>query len=636
MSNAPTGTQPSPPPTKQGEAGMTDLVVRRRGGLMGLVAVSSLALSAGYLWQFGQDGDGVALVVGVVLGLVAILHGLAWGDARTPLLVADETGLRVRLGGDWTGVPWSHVERVEVDDRGRIRDGHVAVMAAEGADELANARWRPRLGAALNRWFYDASLVVPYGLTTIVSSADVPAALDRLSAGRAPIVRLDAEIEEPEPTVALTTPETATPPSTEVSAPVVDEPAATSEPTWTPEPGSEPPAAEEPSRPSRKPRIPLIAAREGSPALPLAKVVAALRSHPARREEVTLPLSNEHATHGTLALSSPYPDEVTEPLPEIQHLRRREDVIPPAPVHDEPISNVGLIIDATTDLSARAMSKVRRAAPLATSTEITRDADRRTPDETEGDAADLVIGGIVRDARVRLGLTVDELADRTRIRPYVIESIEVDDFAPCGGDFYARGHLRMLARVLGLDPDELLTTYDDTFAASPINPRAVFDAELSTGSTGMMRGGASGANWGGLIAAVLVLVLIWGVAKYFADSTELPGTQAPPTQNAAGLGSPGPGNAKQPPPAAEPTQASVRLTAVGGDSRVVVKNRRGDVVFHGVLADGQAHLSRGLAPLHVMAVDGGVIRLGAPGHKPALMGEPGARSRQAVAASAAD
>ena len=145
-----------------------------------------------------------------------------------------------------------------------------------------------------------------------------------------------------------------------------------------------------------------------------------------------------------------------------------------------------------------------------------------------------------------------------------------------------------------------------------------------------------GANWGGLIAAVLVLVLIWGVAKYFADSTELPGTQAPPTQNAAGLGSPGPGNAKQPPPAAEPTQASVRLTAVGGDSRVVVKNRRGDVVFQGVLADGQAHLSRGLAPLHVMAVDGGVIRLGAPGHKPALMGEPAERSRQAVAASAAD
>src|SRR5262249_44549113 len=130
-----------------------------------------------------------------------------------------------------------------------------------------------------------------------------------------------------------------------------------------------------------------------------------------------------------------------------------------------------------------------------------------------------VIGGEIREAREHLGLTVDELAERTRIRPYVIESIEVDDFAPCGGDFYARGHLRMLARVLGMDPEPLLATYDARFASSPINAKAVFDAELSTGATGMVRGGAAGANWGGLIAAVLVLVLVWGVAKYFADGT---------------------------------------------------------------------------------------------------------------------
>ena len=64
-------------------------------------------------------------------------------------------------------------------------------------------------------------------------------------------------------------------------------------------------------------------------------------------------------------------------------------------------------------------------------------------------AADPVVGPELAAARTRLGLTVDQLAERTRIRPHVIESIEVDDFAPCGGDFYARGHLRTLARVLG-------------------------------------------------------------------------------------------------------------------------------------------------------------------------------------------
>ena len=45
-------------------------------------------------------------------------------------------------------------------------------------------------------------------------------------------------------------------------------------------------------------------------------------------------------------------------------------------------------------------------------------------------AYDPVIGPELAAARTRVGLSVDELAERTRIRPHVIESIEVDDFAP--------------------------------------------------------------------------------------------------------------------------------------------------------------------------------------------------------------
>ncbi len=95
-------------------------------------------------------------------------------------------------------------------------------------------------------------------------------------------------------------------------------------------------------------------------------------------------------------------------------------------------------------------------------------------------APDPVIGPELAAARTRLGLTVDQLAERTRIRPHVIESIEVDDFAPCGGDFYARGHLRTLARVLAVDVAPLLTSYDEKYADAPIDPRRVFEAELAT------------------------------------------------------------------------------------------------------------------------------------------------------------
>nr|MBA3233138.1 hypothetical protein [Propionibacteriales bacterium] len=112
------------------------VVIRRRGGLMALIAVLALGLAAAYLWRFSQTQSGLFLALGSVLGVVAVVHGLAYGDARTPLLVADQTGLRVRLGGNWFGLTWTQIERLEVAERGRVRDGHVAVFASEVADVL--------------------------------------------------------------------------------------------------------------------------------------------------------------------------------------------------------------------------------------------------------------------------------------------------------------------------------------------------------------------------------------------------------------------------------------------------------------------------------------------------------------------
>ena len=94
------------------------------------------------------------------------------------------------------------------------------------------------------------------------------------------------------------------------------------------------------------------------------------------------------------------------------------------------------------------------AIPSATSTFVIDDLAAL-------ETVDPVIGPQLVAARERLRLSVDQLAERTRIRPHVIEAIEIDDFAPCGGDFYARGHLRTLARVLGVDVAPLLATYDE-------------------------------------------------------------------------------------------------------------------------------------------------------------------------------
>jgi transcriptional regulator with XRE-family HTH domain len=70
------------------------------------------------------------------------------------------------------------------------------------------------------------------------------------------------------------------------------------------------------------------------------------------------------------------------------------------------------------------------------------------------------IGAALAEARQRAGLTVAQVSERTRIRETVIRGIERDDYSGCGGDFYARGHIRGIAKAVGADPGPLVEEYD--------------------------------------------------------------------------------------------------------------------------------------------------------------------------------
>ena len=79
----------------------------------------------------------------------------------------------------------------------------------------------------------------------------------------------------------------------------------------------------------------------------------------------------------------------------------------------------------------------------------------------EGVAA-VPIGVALAEARYGAGLTVAQVSERTRIRQTIIAGIECDDYSACGGDFYARGHIRAIAKVVGVDPKPLIQEFDST------------------------------------------------------------------------------------------------------------------------------------------------------------------------------
>jgi transcriptional regulator with XRE-family HTH domain len=70
------------------------------------------------------------------------------------------------------------------------------------------------------------------------------------------------------------------------------------------------------------------------------------------------------------------------------------------------------------------------------------------------------IGETLAQARAEAGLTLAQVSQQTRIRETIIRKIEEDDYSECGGDFYARGHIRAIAKVVGADPEPLIQEYD--------------------------------------------------------------------------------------------------------------------------------------------------------------------------------
>jgi cytoskeletal protein RodZ len=126
---------------------------------------------------------------------------------------------------------------------------------------------------------------------------------------------------------------------------------------------------------------------------------------------------------------------------------------------------------------------------------------------------DVSIGEVLAAARAEAGLTVTDVSDRTRITRTVITAIEGDDYESCGGDFYARGHIRSIAKAVGTDPEPLIREYDDA------HPRLQLTEEyLTKPITRAVAGRPPRRPPARFIAAAAGLVVALGLGGYLLAS----------------------------------------------------------------------------------------------------------------------
>src|SRR5215469_9829815 len=162
--------------------------------------------------------------------------------------------------------------------------------------------------------------------------------------------------------------------------------------------------------------------------------------------------------------------------------------------------------------------------------------------------ASVSIGATLAAARRHAGLTVPDVSQRTRVRENIIQGIEHDDYAACGGDFYARGHIRAIAEAVGTDAAPLIEEFDERWRSSP----ELTAAEVFQPSIPLRKRERRRVRWTGILAVLVLAVL--GFASYkFASGVGS-------TQSAAALTSQQPSHAGHPtaaPSVAPSVQASI-------------------------------------------------------------------------------
>ncbi|SDK34128.1 helix-turn-helix domain-containing protein [Streptomyces indicus] len=226
------------------------------------------------------------------------------------------------------------------------------------------------------------------------------------------------------------------------------------------------------------------------------------------------------------------------------------------------------------------------------------------------------IGRALQLARIEARLTVDEVSAATRVRVPIVHAIEQDDFSRCGGDVYARGHIRTIARAVGVDPAPLLAQFTEERGGRPApTPAApLFEAER-------IRPEPRRPNWTAAMVAAIVAVIGFVGFTMFSDSDKgtktsvAEGTATPPATKPESKPSPTKPADPKPDPAdsaiagAPKDKVTVLISADEGKSWISVKDHSGQTMFDGLVEEGQTKTFTDDERIDLVLGNAGAIKL---------------------------
>ena len=233
----------------------------------------------------------------------------------------------------------------------------------------------------------------------------------------------------------------------------------------------------------------------------------------------------------------------------------------------------------------------------------------------------MTLGEFLQKAREDAGFSVDELAHIVNHRPGLIRSMESNDFLPCGGDTYARGHIRNISQIVGSNAKELLAMYD---AEHSVDSRSIH-SQLVDNNAAAIRSENRKLSWKVLVGASLSIVVLIGVAQFAISAiesdpvvTSIVVEEVEPTQTP--IPSPTPTATSTAISSAATSELTLTIAATRGNSNIHVVTE-GVSVYKGPLFQGESKSFVGENSISIYLGNAGDLDLTLNGEKLAPLGD---------------
>jgi len=242
------------------------------------------------------------------------------------------------------------------------------------------------------------------------------------------------------------------------------------------------------------------------------------------------------------------------------------------------------------------------------------------------------LGSLIAKARKDAGLSLEDLASKTNIRVTVLREIEGDNFKNCGGETYARGHVRNIAVVLKADQQEFIRVYEEEQGVEVRTMQQLLVENSVMREPQEVRR----VSWKVLVMISVISLMVVGVGQIIISNTNTgvdviaaPSLSATPSATPTASATPSTSISPTTQPSAQTTFSSgkgveVRVNAVRAKSWLFVSDAVGRTLFSGQLSLGAEKVFTADSQINLKVGNAGGIDLAVNGKKVAAIGANGA------------